>query len=64
MKLDTDTTHAALPALSAEGLDVAIVSARFNARIVDLLRRGAESAWARLGGELGVLSHHEVPGAY
>ena len=52
MKLETDTTHAALPALSAEGLDVAIVSARFNARIVDLLRRGAESAWADIAERL------------
>lgn len=64
MKLDPDTARAALPPLSAEGLDVALVSARFNARIVDLLRRGAESAWSRLGGERGVLTHHEVPGAY
>lgn len=67
MKLDPDPRSAgsrlATP-LSTEGLQVAIVSARFNVRIVEMLRAGAEAAWVRHGGAAGALLTYEVPGAY
>lgn len=67
MKLDPDprTGDAHLrPALSAQGVEIALISARFNARIVDLLRTGAEAAWIRHGGTTAALSTYDVPGAY
>lgn len=62
MKLDSDTTRQ--PPLSAAGLKVAIVSARFNDRLVQMMRAGAEAAWERHGGDLTQLGRYEVPGAY
>jgi len=62
MKLDSVATR--MPTLAAQGLDIALVSARFNAPIVEMLRAGAEAAWLRHGGAAGQLGMYEVPGAY
>jgi 6,7-dimethyl-8-ribityllumazine synthase len=62
MKLDLDTARQ--PSLSAAGLKVAIVSARFNDRLVQMMREGAEAAWVRHGGDMAQLGCYEVPGAY
>ena len=62
MKLDSDTTRQ--PALSTAGLKVAIVSARFNDRLVQMMREGAEAVWVHHGGDMAQLGCYEVPGAY
>jgi 6,7-dimethyl-8-ribityllumazine synthase len=62
MKLDSDSTRQ--PTLSAVDLKVAIVSARFNDRIVQMMREGAEAAWLHHGGDAANLRCFEVPGAY
>jgi len=43
---------------------VALVSARFNERIVTQLRDGARGAWQRLGGAPAALVEFQVPGAF
>jgi len=52
------------PALAAQGREVALVMARFNAPIVAQLREGARAAWQRHGGEAARLLEFRVPGAY
>jgi len=52
------------PALDADGLSVAVVSARFNAPIVVQLLEGARAAWRDLGGREGSLVEHRGPGAF
>ncbi|MEN9790103.1 MAG: hypothetical protein RLZZ473_2167 [Pseudomonadota bacterium] len=61
MKLDPT---APAPTLDPRGLSVALVSARFNERIVTQLRDGARGAWQRLGGAPAALVEFQVPGAF
>jgi 6,7-dimethyl-8-ribityllumazine synthase len=56
---------AAVPApVSAAGLRVAVVAARYNAALVDQLLEGARAAWREAGGAEDALQVHWVPGAY
>jgi 6,7-dimethyl-8-ribityllumazine synthase len=51
-------------ALSADGLNVVIVAARYNESIVDGLLTGAQAAWSQLGGAKEALRIERVPGAF
>jgi 6,7-dimethyl-8-ribityllumazine synthase len=50
--------------LAAAGCRVAIVAARFNADIVELLVAGAAAAWERHGGTADALTLVRAPGAF
>lgn len=50
--------------LSAAGLNIVIVAARYNEPIVAGLLGGAQAAWAELGGAPQALRIERVPGAY
>jgi 6,7-dimethyl-8-ribityllumazine synthase len=49
---------------AAQGRRVAIVAARFNADIVDVMVVGAQAAWLRQGGDPAALLLVRVPGAF
>lgn len=49
---------------AAVGARVAIVAARFNADIVDLMVEGAVAAWERQGGAADALTLVRAPGAF
>ena len=51
-------------ALSATGLRVAVVAARYNTELVDQLLAGARAAWLEAGGEPDALRVARVPGAF
>jgi 6,7-dimethyl-8-ribityllumazine synthase len=53
-----------VPGTAAQGRRVAIVAARFNADIVDVMVVGAQAAWLRQGGDPGSLLLVRVPGAF
>ena len=56
---------AAEPAtLSAAGLRVAVVAARYNEALVDQLIAGARAAWRGAGGDTDSLRVERVPGAF
>ena len=56
---------AAEPAtLSAAGLRVAVVAARYNEALVDQLIVGARAAWRGAGGDAAALRVERVPGAF
>ncbi len=56
---------AAEPAtLSAAGLRVAVVAARYNEALVDQLLAGARVAWRAAGGDADSLRVERVPGAF
>ncbi len=50
--------------LSAKGLKVAIVAAKFNSFIGDKLISGAENAFIQMGGDTANLDVFKVPGSY
>ncbi len=50
--------------LSAAGLRVAVVAARYNEALVDQLVAGARAAWRAAGGEAESLRVERVPGAF
>ena len=50
--------------LSAAGLRVAVVAARYNAELVDQLVDGARAAWQAAGGTPETLQVERVPGAF
>lgn len=50
--------------LSAVGLKLVVVAARYNESIVGGLLAGAQSAWAELGGTAQDLRIERVPGAF
>ncbi len=50
--------------LSATGLRVAVVAARYNAEFVEQLIEGARVAWQAAGGEPETLRVERVPGAF
>ena len=50
--------------LSAAGLRVAVVAARYNAELVEQLIVGAREAWQAAGGEPDALRVERVPGAF
>ena len=50
--------------LSAAGLRVAVVAARYNAELVEQLIEGARVAWQAAGGASEVLRVERVPGAF
>ena len=50
--------------LKAEGLKVALVASRFNSFLVEQRVKGAQDAFARLGGDADGLLLVRVPGAY
>ena len=51
-------------AVDAAGLRLAIVAARYNEKIVELLIAGARAAWLAAGGEARSLRLERVPGAF
>ena len=51
-------------ALSATGLRLAVVAARYNTELVDQLIAGARAAWLAAGGEAAALRVVRVPGAF
>jgi len=55
------STH---PEPNARGLRVALVVSRYNERVTDSLRRGAEHEFQRLGGRPEDLVHVAAPGAF
>lgn len=55
---------AAQSQLSAGGLRLAVVAARYNEDIVEGLLEGARSAWREHGGEAAALRIVRVPGAF
>jgi 6,7-dimethyl-8-ribityllumazine synthase len=57
-------TTAPPAALSATGLRIAVVAARYNAELVDQLIAGARAAWLAAGGETSALRVERVPGAF
>ena len=50
--------------LTAKGLRIALVASRFNSFLVEQLVKGAQDAFARLGGDERGLTLVRVPGAY
>ncbi len=50
--------------LSAEGLRVTVVAARYNAELVEQLINGAREAWLGAGGQADALRIERVPGAF
>lgn len=50
--------------LSAAGLRVAVVAARYNAELVEQLISGARAAWLAAGGQGDALRVERVPGAF
>ena len=50
--------------LTAKGLKIALVASRFNSFLVEHLIKGAQDAFARLGGDERGLTLVRVPGAY
>lgn len=50
--------------LSADGLNLVIVAARYNESIVGGLLEGAQAAWSALGGTAQSLRIERVPGAF
>ena len=50
--------------LVAGGLNIAMVSSRFNSFLVEQLVKGATDAFERLGGDVSKLTLVRVPGAY
>jgi 6,7-dimethyl-8-ribityllumazine synthase len=50
--------------LSAAGLRVSVVAARYNAEIVEQLIDGACAAWLQAGGQSEALRVERVPGAF
>ena len=50
--------------LSAAGLRVAVVAARYNAELVEQLISGARAAWLAAGGQAEALRVERVPGAF
>lgn len=50
--------------LVADGLNIAMVSSRFNSFLVEQLVKGATDAFERLGGDVSKLTLVRVPGAY
>lgn len=50
--------------LSAAGLRVAVVAARYNEELVDQLVDGAQAAWRAAGGAGDALRVERVPGAF
>ena len=57
-------TAAELAPLSAAGLRVAVVAARYNEALVDQLVAGARVAWRTAGGDPDSLQVERVPGAF
>lgn len=57
-------TTASPGALSATGLRVAVVAARYNTELVDQLITGARAAWVAAGGAAAALRLARVPGAF
>lgn len=47
-----------------QSLRVAMVAARFNKVVTDLLMTGAKAAWQRHSGDAHALDSYEVPGAF
>ena len=58
------TTGNSEAGLTAAGLRVAVVAARYNHTIVSALVDGAQSAWKRLGGMPDAMRLDFVPGAF
>jgi 6,7-dimethyl-8-ribityllumazine synthase len=50
--------------LSAAGLRIAVVAARYNAELVEQLISGAREAWQAAGGQPDALRVERVPGAF
>lgn len=50
--------------LSAAGLRVTVVAARYNAELVEQLISGAREAWLAAGGQADALRVERVPGAF
>ena len=50
--------------LSAAGLRVSVLAARYNADIVEQLIDGARAAWTQAGGQPDALRVERVPGAF
>jgi 6,7-dimethyl-8-ribityllumazine synthase len=50
--------------VSAVGLRIAVVAARYNQELVDQLVAGARQAWLAAGGEPQALRVEQVPGAF
>ena len=50
--------------LSAAGLRLAVVAARYNEELVDQLLAGAQAAWRAAGGSDDALRIERVPGAF
>jgi 6,7-dimethyl-8-ribityllumazine synthase len=64
MNSHDNNTSAHLAELRADGLRVAIVVARFNSNITEVLLQGAIEAWKGAGGDESTLDVARVPGAF